>query len=222
MEASGVARFPLPLEGRIPNFVGAEAAAARLRDLEAWREAEVVKANPDSPQRPSRGMALKEGKVVYMAVPRLREEKCFLELDPSRGVGPAAATIKGASIHGRPVAPDGMREVDFILTGCVAVDRRGGRVGKGGGFSDLEYAILREFRLVDEATPIATTVHPLQVVDEVPMMPHDIPVDYIATPEALIETGTTFPRPSGLQWDILDEGQIGAIPILQVLRARGL
>lgn len=84
MEEKGVARFPRPVHGRIPNFEGAAQAAERLKELASWKEASVVKANPDSPQRPVRRLALEQGKVVYMAVPRLSEEKYFLELDPKR------------------------------------------------------------------------------------------------------------------------------------------
>jgi 5-formyltetrahydrofolate cyclo-ligase len=50
---------------------GAEQAAARLADLPKWQTARVVNANPDSPQLPVRRRALADGKVVYMAVPRL-------------------------------------------------------------------------------------------------------------------------------------------------------
>ena len=31
----------------IPNYVGADAAAKRLRELDAWKRARVVKCNPD-------------------------------------------------------------------------------------------------------------------------------------------------------------------------------
>lgn len=82
LDEAGVARFPFPPHGRIPNFAGAETAADRLADTDAWRSADVVKANPDAPQLPVRRRALRDGKTVYMAVPRLRDEKCFLELDP--------------------------------------------------------------------------------------------------------------------------------------------
>ena len=82
MEIRGVARFP-GASGRIPNFVGAERAALHLQALRIWREARAVKINPDAPQLAIRRMALREGKVVYMAVPRLRSLECFLELDPA-------------------------------------------------------------------------------------------------------------------------------------------
>jgi 5-formyltetrahydrofolate cyclo-ligase len=97
----GVARFP-GAEGRIPNFTGAEGAARLLTSLDAWRDAEVLKSNPDSPQLPVRTAALEAGKHLYMAVPRLAHEKPFMLLDPERIDGPPrrAASIKGASTAG--------------------------------------------------------------------------------------------------------------------------
>jgi 5-formyltetrahydrofolate cyclo-ligase len=44
--------------GKIPNFLGAEAAADQLAALPAWASAQVVKANPDKAQRPVRARAL--------------------------------------------------------------------------------------------------------------------------------------------------------------------
>ena len=66
------ARFP-GARNRISNFVGAEAAARRLRELDVWRAGRTVKSNPDSAQLPVRRYALEDGKTVYMAVPKLAE-----------------------------------------------------------------------------------------------------------------------------------------------------
>ena len=41
---AGVARFP-GVEGRIPNFVGAEAAAERLAATDVWKRAKAIKAS---------------------------------------------------------------------------------------------------------------------------------------------------------------------------------
>src|SRR5215813_10303081 len=145
MEEKGVARFP-GARGRIPNFKGAERCAELVANLDEWKRAQAIKSNPDSPQRAIRHLALKQGKTVYMAVPRLREEKCFVELDPSR-LGKnvyAASSIIGAFEFGRQVSVKQMKPVDLILCGSVAVRRDGARVGKGAGYSDLEYAIALE------------------------------------------------------------------------------
>ena len=222
LEKRRVARFP-GARGRIPNFAGAEACASQLGKIEAWRAARAIKANPDSPQAAIRRRALEEGKIVYMAVPRLREEKCFLELDPRRVPSPAkAASIRGASYYGRPVGLEEMRRIDLIVCGSVVVNRRGQRLGKGGGYSDLEYALAREAGVISDATPILTTVHPLQIVEEeLPWVPHDIPVDYIVAPDEVIHTAPSRPRPRGILWEFLDEEKIAAIPILR-LRHRSL
>jgi 5-formyltetrahydrofolate cyclo-ligase len=215
-----VGRFP-GTRGRIPNFVGAERAADRLGELDVWKRAQVLKCNPDSPQRPVRLRALKEGKIVYMAVPRLRELECFIELDPSR-LGKKitqASSIEGAFRFGRSVRPERMRPINLIVCGTVAANPQGARIGKGGGYSDLEYGLGREAGLVKLRTPIVTTVHDLQVLDEeLPVLPHDIPVDYIVTPTALIETHTRLPRPKGIYWEYLTKDQIDAIPYLKQLR----
>jgi len=218
MEKEGVTLFP-GAYGRIPNFVGRDAAAKRLAQLPIWRNARVIKCNPDAPQQPVRELALREGKIVYMAVPRLRELKCFVELLPDRMTEPhRAATIKGAFIYGRKVHPKDMRAIDLMVAGSVVVNPRGERLGKGGGFSDLEYAILRTFNLIDEMTPIVTTVHELQVVDfDIPVTPHDIPVDYIVTPKRVIKTDTKHKKPTGILWSYLTQDKIATVPIIQTL-----
>ncbi len=220
----GVARFPLPPRGRVPNFVGAEAAARAIAATGVWGGAKVLKCNPDAPQRPLRAAALREGKLVYMAVPRLRDLRCFVELDPRKIDHPSkASTIKGASEVGRPVHPDKMESVDLVVAGSVATDRRGGRVGKGGGFSDLEFALGRSLGLVGPRTPVVTTVHDLQVLPgPLPMTDHDVPVDLIGTPHGVIETKTLHPKPRGIEWDLLTEEQVASMPILGELRRRGL
>ncbi|SRR6266849_405715 len=94
-----------------------------------------LKCNPDAPQRALRLRALREGKTVFMAVPRLTDERCFLRLDPARlGKRLAqAATIKGAARFGEPVTPEQLGRIDLVVAGSVAVNARGARVGKGGG-----------------------------------------------------------------------------------------
>ena len=221
MEKSNIARFPRPVHGRIPNFIGAEQVALRLTGLNVWKKAKVIKANPDSPQKSVRKLALIEGKMIYMAVPRLREERCFVELDPEKlkGSEDEASSIKGAFKHGRLVIPKKMRKVDLIVAGSVGVNQNGARVGKGGGYSDLEYALGKEFGIVNENTKTLTTVHPIQVVSyQIEMFIHDFPLDFIITPEGIIETEHTYPKPKGIYWDELNKEKIQAIPQLRKLK----
>jgi 5-formyltetrahydrofolate cyclo-ligase len=223
LEKAHVRRFPVT-RGRIPNFVGAERAAARLSELDVWKQAKVLKCNPDSPQRPVRLQAMKEGKIDYMAVPRLRDSKCFIELDPSK-LGKQivqASSIEVAFRFGRSVGPENMKKIDLIVCGTVAVNSQGARIGKGGGYSDLEYGLVREAKLVGARTPIVTTVHDLQVLDEeFPLLPHDIPVDFIVTPTTVLDTKTRLPKPKGIYWEYLSNEQIDAIPYLRVIKSAG-
>src|SRR5437870_4727757 len=177
-----------------------------LNDVHARRAATRLKCNPDAPQRLVRLRALSEGKLVFMAVPRLREERCFLRLDPAKlGHRVAeAATIAGAARLGEPVPPESLGAIDLVIVGSVAVSPDGARVGKGGGYSDLEFALARELGAVGADTPVATTVHELQMLDEpLPMTDHDVPLDLIATPERVIRTRRTLPKPKGIHWEEL-------------------
>jgi 5-formyltetrahydrofolate cyclo-ligase len=109
-----------------------------------------------------------------------------------------------------------MPEVDLIVAGSVAVSIYGERLGKGEGYSELEYSILREFGKASEETPIATTVHDVQVVDfHIPLEPWDFTVDHIYTPTKSIRCVGERKRPPGLLWQYLDREKIEAIPILE-------
>ena len=222
MTAAHVARFP-GAAGRIPNFTGSEAAAERLRGTREWRRARTVKANPDSAQLPVRQRALEDGKTVYMAVPRLAEPDPFFLLDPDHLTDPPrkAASISGAGRSARRVAVSDLAEVGLVVSGCVAVGEDGARLGKGGGFADLEYALASAAGLIGPDTTVVTTVHELQVrpAGEIPVTGHDVPVDLVITPDRIIDCrdrhGTR--RAAGICWPELTEEKIAAIPLLAAL-----
>lgn len=220
LEESGAARFPFPPHGRIPNFAGADDAAERLAETDDWRTADVIKSNPDSPQLPVRRAALRQGKTVYMAVPRLSDGKCFLRLDPDEVEDvDHATTIGGSSEVGEKVRPEDVEPVDLIVSGSVAVNGRGARVGKGEGYSDLEFAVLREFGRVDDETTTATTVHPIQVVDEaIPTTTRDVPIDRVVTPEQSLRTAATREKPAGIEWEALGADRLDEIPVLRRMK----
>lgn len=221
LETSGAARFP-GVKGRIPNFVGAEAAADLLAETDEWKRARTIKANPDSPQFPVRKRALLEGKTVYMAVPKLASSTPFVMLDPDLlDASPHhAASIKGSSRFGVPVTVDEMPSIDLIVCGTVAANREGVRVGKGGGYSDLEFALGVEHGFVSPGTVIATTLHPIQMYDgPLPETGHDFSLDLIVTPFDVVRPAPRS-RPPGIVWEDLDADKIDAIPALGALRKR--
>lgn len=212
---------PPDVHGHIPSFFGAEQAAERLAALDVWRAAAVIKSNPDTAQLPVRIAALNDGKLLYMAVPKLATLEPFYRLDPADLDTPieVVATSGGAARLAEKVGVDRMRPVDLIVCGSVAVNRAGVRVGKGAGYSDIEVALLAEAGLIGPATTIVTTVHDLQVVDDdLPETEHDFSVDVIVTPNEVITCGPPR-RPAGIILDHLGPNQLANIPVLGAFKA---
>lgn len=218
LEEEDIARFPRPVYGRIPNFDGSEEAAKLLISLDEFKDAKVVKVNPDAPQRMVRYYSLMYNKILIMPVPRLRSG--FLRLasitNPSDAL--KASTITGAFQYGRGLDLETNLKIDAIVVGSVAVSRGGARLGKGEGYAEIEYAILRELGFVDDNAPVITTVHDLQIVDHIPQEEHDLSVDIIVTPREIIRVKDNI-KPKGLIWDLLDEEKIAKIPLLSKLRS---
>jgi 5-formyltetrahydrofolate cyclo-ligase len=115
-----------------------------------------------------------------------------------------------------------LAEVGLVVSGCVAVGTDGARLGKGGGFADLEYALANAAGLIGPDTVVVTTVHELQVrpAGSIPVTGHDIPVDLVVTPERIIDCRPgRGPRPAAtISWPELTEDKIAAIPLLTALR----
>jgi 5-formyltetrahydrofolate cyclo-ligase len=77
-----------------------------------------------------------------------------------------------------------VHEVDIFLTPGLAFDARGGRLGNGAGFYDM---VLGERRA--DSLAVGVTIAK-RVIDLVPMLSHDEPVDWIATENGVIECST--------------------------------
>ncbi|KAJ6774055.1 5-FORMYLTETRAHYDROFOLATE CYCLO-LIGASE-RELATED [Salix purpurea] len=160
MEAGNIAQNPRPVHHRIPNFVGASAAAKMLSGLEVFLDASCVKVNPDSPQKQVRFLTLSGGKKLLTPQPRLRTG--FFSMLESHMLSPStineACTSVGVAKYGRPIGLDEKIKVDLIVIGSVAVDpKTGARLGKGEGFAELEYGMLRYMGAIDDSTPVVTS-----------------------------------------------------------------
>ena len=218
LQAERLARFPFPPHGRIPNFTGAELAAKCLFELSPWKNAKRLKINPDAPQRPVREEALRRGIKVYVPTPRLRGG--FMVFDPA-GIPPnkirEAAGLTTGKRWAKAVPLKKMPKMDAIVCGSVAVTRGGWRCGKGEGYSDLEYAILRE--LGHPPVPVATTVHSVQILDEFPRDSNDLPLSVIVTPEKNIRVRRPPKPPDGIDWTRLTEENLDAMPVLRELQS---
>lgn len=216
-----------PVRSRIPNYRDAHVAAARLAELSIWREAQVVKCNPDPAQAHVRLRALQDGKVLFAPVPELTKSFPFVRLEKTdleeRGISLENVMFSEGFVElGIPVEFEEMTPFDLVVVGCVAVTRTGGRSGKGGGFADLELGIFRDIGLIDEDTPVITTVHSLQIVpdEQVTMVEHDTPLDWIVTPEEVCETNPTHAIPGGVDWAVVQPDQFENIPFLKTLKDR--
>ncbi len=217
LQEAGFARFPFPPHGRIPNFDGAPEAAERLLGSDVLEGVNRVKVNPDAPQRFVREGLLEKDVTVFVPTPRLRGG--FKRLDPSRI--PAEARGKAASLSGmdawaEPCSLEALPAMDVIVAGSVAVTREGHRVGKGEGYSDLEYAILRE--LGHDPVPVVTTVHPIQIVEGLPWETTDVSLSVIATPEEVMHVQDPPEPPQGIRWEMLSKDRIEAMPVLSELK----
>jgi 5-formyltetrahydrofolate cyclo-ligase len=190
--------------------------AERLFEVEPWRSARRIKVNPDAPQRPVREAALRRGITVFVPSPRLRAG--FKMLDPARipddQIRTAASLTKGGRFA-QAVPLEALPAMDAIVCGSVAVTHDGRRCGKGEGYSDLEYAILRE--LGHPPAPVATTVHPVQIVGGLPRAPTDLPLAVIVTPREVVRVPAPPPAPAGIDWARLSQADLDAMPVLRRL-----
>ena len=71
----------------------------------------------------------------------------------------------------------------MVVEGSVAVDMSGGRLGKGGGYGDMEISHLVEVSSININTPVVSTVHDIQIIDDVPNESHDQKINMIVTPQ---------------------------------------
>jgi len=230
MEENDIARQPRPVHHRIPNFHGAEQAAARLAELPEFEQACCVKVNPDTPQRQVRQLVLERDKMLLTPQPRLRtgffSTLTVADNMPSDGLISQLTNSKGVAQYGTPVGLDAEYTVDLVVVGSTAVcPETGARVGKGEGFAELEWGILSLQGNLDAAkTLVVTTVHDCQVVNDMPrgaLTKHDVPVDIIITPTRTIRVGNgRAPKPSGVFWDLLSPQKLSQIRVLQTLKRR--
>jgi len=156
-----------------------------------------------------------------MPTPRIREG--FLLLDPRavpRSAYREASTISGAFRWGVKVNPREMPQIDLVVIGSVAVNPGdGARLGKSHGYAELEWGIATALGKASESTPVATTVHELQLVDDdIPQEPFDLPVDLIATQTRALRPARRRQKPRGILWEYITEEMLSEIPLLSSLR----
>ncbi len=160
------------------------AIAARLGALPAWKDARTVAlyaalgAEVDTAELAR--LALAEGKRV--AWPRTSSSGPGLAF----ACCPAAELVPGPARALEPPAdapPLSLQSIDLFVVPGVAFDARGGRLGRGRGHYD---AVLSRIRPGALRVGLAFDE---QVVERVPVEPHDVRVDVVVTPSGLLAAG---------------------------------
>ncbi|KAG7473539.1 hypothetical protein MATL_G00096970 [Megalops atlanticus] len=222
IEAKNLANFPRPVHNRIPNFKGAQSACTHVSNLEVFHRTNEIKVDPDKPLEGARLAVLQAGKTLLVPTPRLRTgllNKIVPPQGASRDDLHVCATSQGVKEYSVPIGLDEKVKVDLLVVGSVAVSEKGYRIGKGEGFSDMEYAMMVSTGAVRDPV-VVTVVHDCQVMDipENLTESHDLTVDYVLTPTRVIKTDCKHPKPQGIIWAKLDAAMLEKIPVLKKLR----
>jgi 5-formyltetrahydrofolate cyclo-ligase len=215
-------RFHYNFAEFIADYEGGEQAVQRLTKLPVFQQAQIILITPDNNLNALREVAIKKGTLIIM--PTYSIARGFLQVireDVPLGQESFASTLDGMDRFARPISLEEIARLgrlDLLVTGASVVTLDGIRFGKGHGFFDLEWAMMREIGVVDEQTPVVAVAHDCQVRN-VALRPdkHDTIVDYVITPTRTIEVDSPYMKPSGIEWGILPEEMRFGIPPLQQL-----
>jgi 5-formyltetrahydrofolate cyclo-ligase len=121
-------------------------------------------------------------------LPRLRPDGGLDLVDR----GPLVAGLRGIPAATGPAVDPSL--ADVWLVPALAVDRRGVRLGRGGGAYDRELPADR---------PVVALLHAGELVEALPAEPHDRPVTRVALPHALVDLplppAAVLPRPDEMR-----------------------
>jgi 5-formyltetrahydrofolate cyclo-ligase len=117
-----------------------------------------------------------------LLLPVLRAD---LDLDWARYTGPGSLVAAGRGLReptGARLGRDAVRAATLVVVPALAVDRRGLRLGRGGGSYD------RVLARVGESALTVALLHDGELVEAVPAEPHDRPVRAVITPGGGLRT----------------------------------
>ena len=128
-----------------------------------------------------------------------------------------AASLKHINNYGKVIPLTEMPRIDLIFVGSVALHADGRRIGKGEGYADREYAIIRE--LGNPEVPVIGSIHSTQLVnDDIPRDEYDLTVDWIATEKGLTKTNSPYEKPSGIIWTEVSDEEMEKMPVLKEIQ----
>lgn len=223
MELKNEILYPHPVHGRIPNFRNNPDCSTNLAQLEEFQRARVIEICPSLAQEHLRLFSLAEGKVLLTPAPSI-DNALFYKLDPkflhmhdlSRAATKSGTAALGTIVNLTAV---GNLHVDIVVVASVVVNPiTGARLGKGKGYGDIEYAMMRQLGACDDQTLVVTTVHESQLLDDLPssiMTQHDLPVNVVITPQRIIYTQNKFSCPKAINWNDIDNDTMLNLPVLK-------
>ncbi len=151
--------------------------AERLRGWTFWQQASCVCVFSALADEPDVLPSWPEGKRI--AMPRVEGDELQFRWVASRGeLRPGRFGI----LEPASEAPDAGSEFDLILVPGKAFDLQGGRLGRGKGFYDRFLAEARGLR--------AGVCFDDQIVEGVPLEPHDLRMDFVVTPSSIYRCGS--------------------------------
>jgi 5-formyltetrahydrofolate cyclo-ligase len=199
-------RFDRDISRFVPDFDGRESADEALWALSEYGTASTIFFAPDNSLESARCRALRDGKRIL--VPSFGMRRGFILLDGSALPAESwnlAATLDGMERFGTCVDLAALRAlttVDLVVTGAVAVTRRGLHFGGGDGFFDLEWALLRHCGLTTSRTLVVAIAHDCQVLDaDIQPGRHDAIADLVLTPTQIVRCTPPLPKPEGIIWE---------------------
>lgn len=215
-------RFHYNFAEFIADYEGSEKSIKDLTELNIYRKANILFITPDNNLVKLREISVKDNKLIIM--PTYGIKRGFLTIqkdDVPTGQETFASTLDGMEKFARPISLEEIakiKQLDLMVTGASIITHSGIRFGKGHGFFDLEWAMMREINVVNEETPIVAMAHDCQIVD-MDLIPadHDTIVDYIITPTRTIHVSTKLQKPKKIDWNILPKEMRESIPPLQKL-----
>jgi 5-formyltetrahydrofolate cyclo-ligase len=166
---------------RLPPDVRAEKSGRLCEAISAsaeWRAARTVAIFAPQPREPDAEMLWAHGGGKSFSYPRVTGGRLELfRTDSIFDLFPGAFGVREPTPDlARAVAPDAL---DLILVPGVAFTGDGARLGRGGGFYDRLLASLPAH------TCKMGVCFDSQLLPELPVEPHDCPVDFIATESGL-------------------------------------
>lgn len=154
----------------------AEALAAHLLAEPVVARARRVAAYLSLPSEPGTGPLLAglhaRGAEVLVPLTRADGTLDWVRHDPA--AAPVGSSFGVPQPTGEPLGPDALASCDVVLVPALAADVHGHRLGRGAGYYDRALAGLD--------VPVVAVVHADELLDAVPVEPHDVPVRLVATP----------------------------------------